>query len=196
MITCTRRQFLSSSLILATGSTTLGRSARVLATPPDDGNQSYLLTTNRDPQDHHDSHLHLFIDHQEIAEQQYVKRIMNRLGKHPRPVLMADRPWEGERAQAWGSVIQEPDRLFRMWYFAFNTQRRFDQLDVGGYAYAESRDGVHWHKPNLGVVDFRGSRRNNLFYSCHPQGKNLVDEEFARRGWVFRPSTKMATRSA
>ena len=178
----TRRQFLASSITLAATAGSPGGPPRVLAAPSDDGNQSYLLATNKDPQDHHDPHLHLLIDDHEVSEQKHVLRIMNRLRKHPRPVLVADRPWEGERAQAWGSVIQEPDGLFRMWYFAFNTQRRFDQLDVGGYAYAESHDGIHWHKPNLGVVEFRGSKRNNLFYSCHPQGKNLVDEELARRG--------------
>jgi hypothetical protein len=34
----------------------------------------------------------------------------------------------------------------------------------------------------LGVVEFRGSKENNLFYTCAPDGKNLVDEELARRG--------------
>jgi hypothetical protein len=106
---------------------------------------------------------------------------INRPNKHPEPVLIADRPWEGERAQAWGSVIVEPDGLLRMWYFAFNTERRPDELDRGGYAYAESRDGIHWDKPDLGVVEFRGSKRNNLFYTCAPDGKNLVDQELARR---------------
>ena len=98
----TRRRFLASSIALATGVSTAGRGPRLLSAPPDDGNQSYLLTTNRDPQDHHDPQLHLMVDDHEIAEQKHVKRIMNRVKKHPRPVLMADRPWEGERAQAWG----------------------------------------------------------------------------------------------
>lgn len=131
---------------------------------------------------HNDPNLHLFVDDEEIETVEGLQRVLNRPAKHPEPVLAADRPWEGERAQAWGSVIQEPDGLLRMWYFAFNTERRADELDRGGYAYAESRDGTHWEKPNLGVVEFRGSKENNLFYSCAPDGKNLVDEELARRG--------------
>lgn len=31
------------------------------------------------------------------------------------------------------------------------------------------------------MVEFRGSKENNLFYTCAPDGTNLVDEELARR---------------
>ncbi|MDH2998310.1 hypothetical protein A1D22_01450 [Pasteurellaceae bacterium LFhippo2] len=31
-----------------------------------------------------------------------------------------------------------------------------------GLAYARSTDGIHWEKPNLNVVDFEGSKENNL----------------------------------
>src|SRR5207249_11190820 len=29
-------------------------------------------------------------------------------------------------------------------------------------AYAESTDGIHWERPNLGLVEFRGAKKNNL----------------------------------
>src|SRR5262245_21765892 len=136
-----------------------------------------VRTTN-----HNDPHLHLFVDDEEVEQVENLQRVVNRPRKHPTPVVVADRPWEGERAQAWGSVVVEPDGLLRIWYFAFNTERRKDELDRGGYAYAESRDGVRWEKPELGVVEFHGSTKNNLFYTCAPDSKNLVDEELARRG--------------
>ena len=79
-------------------------------------------------------------------------------------------------------MIQEPNGLLRMWYFAFNTERRRDELDRGGYCYAESWDGIHWEKTALDLFSFRGSQRNNLFYLCNPGGENLVDEKIARRG--------------
>ena len=130
---------------------------------------------NPDPQDHNDPHLHLLVDDDELQSVKHLQRIVNQPRKRPQPILSADRPWEGERAQAWGSVIQEPDGLFRMWYFAMNTERRWDELDVGGYCYAESRDGVNWEKPDLGTLNFRGTSRNNLFYSCAPDRNNLVE---------------------
>ena len=129
-----------------------------------------------------DPNLHLFVDDYEIQSSTNLLRVLNKPKKHPEPVLLADQPWEGDRAQAWGSVIQEPDGRLRLWYFAFNTGRRTNELDRGGYAYAESRDGIHWIKPNLGLVEFRGSKSNNLFYTFSPDGKNLIDEELARRG--------------
>jgi hypothetical protein len=36
------------------------------------------------------------------------------------------------------------------------------QNEVFGVCYAESTDGIHWERPDLGLVAFRGSQRNNL----------------------------------
>ncbi|MBT4818427.1 MAG: LamG domain-containing protein, partial [Lentisphaerae bacterium] len=55
------------------------------------------------------------------------------------------------RCQFDGSVYYL-DGAFRMWYWAM----------PGGPAYAESDDGVRWTKPNLGLLEFQGSRNNNL----------------------------------
>lgn len=55
------------------------------------------------------------------------------------------------RAQLTGSVHYHDGR-FRMWYWSV----------PGGPAYAESEDGLHWIKPNLSLVRFRGSTANNL----------------------------------
>ena len=90
-----------------------------------------------------DPSLHLFVDDYDIQSSTNLLRVLNKPKKHPGPVLVADQPWEGDRAQAWGSVIQEPDGRLRLWYFAFNTGTRTNELDRGGYAYAESRDGIY-----------------------------------------------------
>lgn len=36
------------------------------------------------------------------------------------------------------------------------------QNEMFGVCYAESSDGLHWERPDLGLVEFRGSRNNNL----------------------------------
>lgn len=172
-----RRTFLAQSTTLTCGmfGTLNGSTSPALAADP--AHRDETRSSN-----HNDPDLHLVVDDDELERVENLQRIVSRPKKHPTPVLVADKPWEGERAQAWGSVILEPDGRLRIWYFAFNTQRRANELDRGGYALAESRDGIHWEKPSLGVVEFRGSKDNNLFYTCAPDGKNLVDEELARRG--------------
>lgn len=59
--------------------------------------------------------------------------------KHGAPVLLPDRPWENVLAYLYGSVIGTT--IYRTWYQA------------GGVyvAYARSRDGVSWEKPELNV---------------------------------------------
>lgn len=82
----------------------------------------------------------------------------------PKPkevVLTTDRPWEGNTC-AYYTLFQDDD-LYRLYYRGshYNT-------DTGKAAhrevacYAESRDGIHWDRPNLGLVDWEGSKENNI----------------------------------
>lgn len=38
----------------------------------------------------------------------------------------------------------------------------FHREELSSLCYATSMDGIHWHKPALGIVDFDGSSDNNL----------------------------------
>ncbi len=81
-------------------------------------------------------------------------------------VIVTDEPWEGN-ACPYRSVFQDGD-LYRMYYGGY-------QYDVGEktmsyphprfLCYAESKDGIHWTKPNLGLVEFKGSKKNNIILS-------------------------------
>ncbi|MCC7263143.1 MAG: hypothetical protein IT369_11550 [Candidatus Latescibacteria bacterium] len=59
------------------------------------------------------------------------------------------------------SVIRDGGR-YRMWYNAWQWGPDNKLWISYTVAYAESDDGYHWHKPRLGLVEFRGSRDNNL----------------------------------
>lgn len=66
------------------------------------------------------------------------------------------------RAQFYGSVIREGGR-FRLWYCAIAQPGTVGNVSTSArLAYAESRDGISWTKPELGLVEYAGSRRNNL----------------------------------
>lgn len=69
--------------------------------------------------------------------------------------------------QFYGSVIRDPDtNKFRMWYVAVSKEERLAETTARSVpwrvAYAESDDGIHWTKPNLGLVQSGGNANNNL----------------------------------
>jgi len=98
---------------------------------------------------------------------QNLKLVMRMPHRHPQnPVVQrggAKAP-DSWAVQFYGSVIREEEK-FRMWYVAAGedrVKRTGPRSSPWRVAYAESRDGVHWNKPSLGLVDYLGSRDNNL----------------------------------
>ena len=71
----------------------------------------------------------------------------------------------------YGAVCEVEDEL-RLWYLA--------RGDVGGeitpeqVCYAVSTDGLNWEKPELGLVEFNGSKRNNLLPFRGPGRAHLL----------------------
>jgi len=85
---------------------------------------------------------------------------------HPTPrevVLVSDRPWEGNGLN-YVTVFQDGD-LYKMYYRGADSDRGVHNVHEQVYCYAESRDGVHWTRPNLGLFDFGGSKDNNIIMS-------------------------------
>ncbi len=77
------------------------------------------------------------------------------------PLLRADKPWES-RSIFGGTVIRDGNR-WRMWYGAYSLGS--EQDDDSCLCYAESPDGVHWTKPDLGLVECQGDKHNNILIS-------------------------------
>ncbi len=76
-------------------------------------------------------------------------------------VLVTDKPWEGNTS-AYYSIFQDGD-LYRMYYRGSHfdeTTRQATHREVT--CYAESTDGIHWTKPELGLFEFEGSKANNI----------------------------------
>src|SRR6478609_4950431 len=63
----------------------------------------------------------------------------------------------------YGSVIRVGDK-YRMWYSAKSDRANSvgNLTPSARIAYAESDDGLHWTKPDLGLTDFNGNKHNNL----------------------------------
>ena len=79
--------------------------------------------------------------------------------------LVCDAPWEGN-ISAYYSIFRDDDR-YRMYYRGahFDEQaKKSTHREVT--CYAESRDGIHWEKPKLGLFDFNGSKENNIVWDA------------------------------
>ena len=104
----------------------------------------------------------LLIDDTWIADGTKVGRVFHQARKYPDPILVADKPWERFCPVIYGTVLDAGDRL-RIWY----KTRTFDS--VHKICYAESVDGITWEKPDLGLIEYEGSKDNNISIQ-HPEG--------------------------
>jgi len=102
----------------------------------------------------------LFLDHEAIAQTVRLSRVWEQPNKFG-AVLVPDRVWEHQCVVVYGSVLPNPDGGgYQMWYQNFATHVRGPERAV--FCYATSADGVHWEKPSLGLVSYRGSQDNNI----------------------------------
>lgn len=80
-------------------------------------------------------------------------------------VLRTDAPWEGN-ACGYPSVFQD-GKLYRMYYHGLHYRHGGKPAETrpnhpANLCYAESDDGIHWRRPELGLCAFDGSTQNNL----------------------------------
>lgn len=127
-------------------------------------------------------HRQLFLDDGPIERIEGLQRKIGQPIKYEHnPVIQHhQRPWQEFRAQVYGTVLYDQEaRRFSMWYLAgprfpgeepinVNGRTRIPNLQLCGYA--ESTDGFQWELPTLGLVEFEGSRENNL---CRISDENV-----------------------
>ena len=145
-------------------------------------------------------HKELFIDEAPVAAMKNVRLTMNAPYQDHEPVLLPQAPWE-YRIHPYATVLREGD-TFRLWYLAYEWDppagvdlpvsgaaadaALFWQHTRGRLCYAESSDGVHWQRPNLGLVDYRGSGDNNIL---GPAVHDSVRQAGCNAGTVFKDPT-------
>ena len=80
--------------------------------------------------------------------------------------MVHDSPWEGSGC-GYHTAFRDGEKI-RMYYIAADLTSA-DGTKLASrpiYAcYAESRDGIRWTKPDLGLVEFQGSTRNNIVWT-------------------------------
>lgn len=91
-------------------------------------------------------------------------------------VIVLDKPWEGNGCGYFCIVYDDEIKTYRMYYNALNMYRtdgKLYRLSDVRVACLESKDGVHWDRPNVGKHVFEGSTENNIVFTCE-EIENLV----------------------
>ncbi len=97
---------------------------------------------------------------------------------HPQPREIAidfDQPWEGN-ASGYATVFQDGD-IYRMYYRGHRyliDEPPLRQAQSEAVCYAESDDGIHWTKPNLGIHNWPGAPDNNIIWMGSPEAHNFA----------------------
>ena len=141
--------------------------------PPNDmtgeeWNATHVQTGDYPPQ------TYLLIDDLFVARQEGTRRVAVKPQKLPEPVLKGDKPWEGN--QVWlhnGFFYDQDEKLFKIYYHSHDPshEERHPQIIWPHQrVYAYSHDCLHWEKPDLGLVEWNGSTKNNIVDCSEPSG--------------------------
>ena len=100
----------------------------------------------------------LFIDDYFIESLTGARRVLNpphKLTADEPLAIPFDRPWDSQSAQPGRVIYDACNQRFRMYYRAWTGEQTF-------LCALDSDDGLNWERPELGLVEFDGSTRNNI----------------------------------
>ncbi len=109
-----------------------------------------------------DSRRELFVD-RFLIDQLAGARLVLHTPQPQEKVLEFTEPWEGVYC-AYFTLIQD-DGKYRLYYRGMPEARH--DLDTEVTCYAESKNGIDWEKPPLGLFNVRGTRANNVVLARH-----------------------------
>ncbi len=143
----------------------------------------------------------LFIDDYIIEDMDNVKKVLNQPEKYPEnPIVKMDQPWEigtykfpvgrnmtekemkiadkdGMLFYAIGSIEYDKEEgIYKIWCLVTNYS--WNDLMM---CYLTSEDGIHWEKPALGLVKYRGCDTNLILKGTKttPVGANVFKDPVA-----------------
>jgi hypothetical protein len=143
---------------------------------------------------------YLLLDSRIIKETENVSLEVGKIEKHnANPLFGEDMEWEMRFDNLYGNVIfDKEENTYKCWYSPFivdsvshgmtleQRNREYNEPPNRemGICYATSKDGIHWVKPELGLVEYNGSKKNNIVWrGPHGAGifKDLQEKKPAKR---------------
>ena len=110
------------------------------------------------------SRLELFVDDFVIDKLEGDATLQLHQPKPQEVVLVTDKPWEGNTS-AYYTIFRDGD-LYRAYYRGSHWDEQAKKATHPEVVcYAESKDGVHWVKHELGLCEFNGSKQNNIVWN-------------------------------
>lgn len=98
---------------------------------------------------------------------------------HPQPqeiVIKHDQPWEGS-GSGFHSIFKDGNKYriyYKAWQLTVTAPGALNNREHPLFTcYAESEDGIHWRKPDLGLHEFNGSKANNIVIALEKMGDVL-----------------------
>ncbi len=101
----------------------------------------------------------LFIDDYVIDRMNGARRVLNQPNRYAgKPIVTAEFPWEGRAVVAPVVLWDDQQKHYHMYYWA-----HYDKDDRIFTCYAQSKDGLRWTKPTLGLYEGPdGTKKNNI----------------------------------
>lgn len=97
-----------------------------------------------------------------------------------RPVLREkcfsfDAEWEGCGCNFFNFFYDDEIGKYRLYYLAWRTNEKGAMQNGLRACYTESDDGIHWVRPSLGIMEYNGSKDNNILLDKehHPRLDNF-----------------------
>jgi len=123
---------------------------------------------------------YLLLDSRIISETENAKLTIGKVQKHPaNPLFEEDKPWEMRFDNLYANVIyDEQEEIYKCWYSPFIIdvsakgmtiqQRREREYHPPAremaICYATSKDGIKWVKPEMGLVEYEGTKATNILW--------------------------------
>jgi hypothetical protein len=123
----------------------------------------------------------LLLDDRIIENTENAKLTIGRVQKDKRnPLFEEDKPWEKRFDNLYANVLyDEQEKIYKCWYSPFivdysakamTLQERNTKPYEGhseremAICYATSKDGIKWVKPELGLVEYQGTKATNILW--------------------------------
>lgn len=113
----------------------------------------------------------LFLDDTHIEHTRNVRRNFHQVRRmSDQPLIVPDRPTDQINVTIHGTVLRDTrDGTLHMWY---TSQRFTKEGQIYRVCFAQSADGLHWDKPNVGVLEIDGDTAHNVVAKQHDMGES------------------------